>query len=141
MAVQLTPAQELGMIELTTREGASLLLVASTIWAIEDDPKESFTVLKTASEPLGIMETPAIIVERMKELYEAREKAAIEAQAEYTALSQMASAQREEERQNDFDVDLTQEGTPLEEADPPEDPNEVLGQEWYDRQMGVDPDE
>jgi hypothetical protein len=136
MAVQLTPAQELGMIELTTREGASLLLVASTIWAIEDDPKESFTILKTASEPIGIMETPAIIVERMKELYEAREKAVIEAQQENLALHKMATAEREEERLKDFDVDLTA-GVP----DEPEDPTDAVAQEWYDREMGVDPNE
>lgn len=128
------------MIELTTREGASLLLVASTIWAIEDDPKESFTILKTASEPIGIMETPAIIVERMKELYEAREKAAIEANVENTEAWKMAQAEREAERLKDFDVDLTH-GADLSEADPPEDPRDAIGQDWYDRTMGVDPDD
>jgi len=115
------------MIELTTSEGSDLLLVASTIWAIENSPNEKFTLLKTAAEPLGVMETPAIIVERMKELYEAREKAMIERQQEALAFNDLATA--------------TATGVALDEADPPEDPHDVVGQEWYDRQMGVDPDD
>lgn len=71
-------AESIGMIELTTTEGAKLWVVAASIYAIERNPSENFTVIKTMSEPLTVVETPDAVVYAIHEQQQISQKVAMD---------------------------------------------------------------
>ncbi len=110
-------ALSIGFIELTAVDGAELFVVAGSIYAIERPPAETSyetlkTNVKTASELFVVLDSPATVIAKIKELMD----------------------------QQDATFGLQQSTPALREQDPPEDLEDIVGQEWYDRQMGVDPD-
>lgn len=61
--------KKIGFLDLTTKEGSALWLVAGTVWAIEKSPNESFTMIKTAAEPIAVIESPQDVIDQLAEIF------------------------------------------------------------------------
>jgi hypothetical protein len=61
---------ELGFLELTTSTGSALWLVAGSVFAIEKDPNETFTWVKTPSGDFGVMESPQAVMTQLHEVFD-----------------------------------------------------------------------
>jgi len=53
-----TKARLFGFGAFTGKTGEAMWILAGSIFAVERDPNETFTVIKTASEPMGVNESP-----------------------------------------------------------------------------------
>ena len=79
-----TKARLLGYGAFNGSQGELVWIVAGSIYAIEKDPNESFTMLKTASEPFALSDSPdAVLNELMAIRFEGSQEAVRENQAEY----------------------------------------------------------
>jgi hypothetical protein len=58
----------LGFVALTLREGGELWLAAASIYAVEKDPNEDFTMIKTVAEAVGVVESPGVIFDAIAQL-------------------------------------------------------------------------
>ncbi|AWN07817.1 hypothetical protein HOT31_gp147 [Microbacterium phage Hendrix] len=66
MVESFSSSEDLGMIALTLRTGGEIWLAAASIYAVEKDPKEDFTAVKTMGEMLGVVETPRVIFDTIE---------------------------------------------------------------------------
>lgn len=85
-------SEDLGFVALSLPTGGSIWLAAASIYAIETHPSESFSLVKTVGESIGVVETPEAIFR------------AIEA-------GQRNSAQREQSREVQKFVDFVRENS------------------------------
>ena len=60
--------KDLLFLHLTSREGADIYVAASSIFAVEKDPNESFTVVKTVGDTFGVLQSPEVIFKAMVEM-------------------------------------------------------------------------
>jgi hypothetical protein len=67
-------SEELGFVALTLREGGFIWLAAASIYAVEKNPTEDFSMVKTVGEPLGVLETPQQVFEAIEALQAANAK-------------------------------------------------------------------
>lgn len=89
-------SEELGFIALTLREGGYIWLAAASIYAVEKNPQESFSMVKTMGEVIGVTEEPHVVFDRVKEI-----------QANNEERFRLAAEERERESVREF-VDWTE---------------------------------
>lgn len=66
MVESFAASEDLGFIALTLRAGGEIWLAAASIYAVESDPKEAFTLVKTMGEPIAVLETPRVIYDTIE---------------------------------------------------------------------------
>lgn len=76
----LSDEDRLGYVQLTTQEGGSLWVLPGVIWGVERAPNETFTVVKTAAEPVYVAESPAAVFRSLVDLNDRQQKAVQEEQ-------------------------------------------------------------
>ncbi|QGZ16791.1 hypothetical protein PBI_DEWDROP_144 [Microbacterium phage Dewdrop] len=74
-------SEDLGHIALTLRAGGEIWLAAASIYAVEKDPKESFTLVKTMGEPIAVLESPRVIYDTIEAIQRNTETRAKEREA------------------------------------------------------------
>ncbi len=73
MPERIETAEGLGFIGLTLRTGGDVYVVVSGIWAVEKDPNEEFTLVRTVSDSLAVVETPKRVFALIQEILDAQE--------------------------------------------------------------------
>lgn len=66
MVESFASSEDQGMIALTLREGGEIWLAAASVYAVEKDPNEPFTMVKTMGEPIAVTETPRVIFDTIE---------------------------------------------------------------------------
>jgi hypothetical protein len=153
---ELTPAQRLGMVELTTSEDGLLWLQVDSIYTVEKAPSETYTLIKTMmgdfTTPHTVKETPTEVAQAVADTRAALQqdqpfdaekyKQAVRDSVTRNTLEAIALRQVYDELNIEYDV------LPYPKAsvyDPPrqltQDERDAASDRWYDEQMGLGDDE